>query len=272
MKQISILGCGWLGLPLAKKLVKNEFSVNGSTTSIEKIAKLKRDKINPFLIALESKTIQGEIQSFLKFSKTLIIDIPPKLRKENAESFVDKIKLLIPHIEKSNVENVVFISSTSVYGNYFENEEITEKTPLKPDTESGKQLVEVEQLLQQNEHFKTTVLRFGGLIGKDRNPVTHLVKKENTDADAPVNLIDQKDCIAIILEIITQDCWGEIFNAVAPAHPTRKKYYTTKAARMKLPAPQFSSEKTMPYKIISSARLEHILDYNFQVLSRSKPK
>lgn len=33
MKTISILGCGWLGLPLAKKLVENQWIVNGSTTS-----------------------------------------------------------------------------------------------------------------------------------------------------------------------------------------------------------------------------------------------
>ena len=31
MTQISILGCGWLGLPLAKALLKNGFSVKGST-------------------------------------------------------------------------------------------------------------------------------------------------------------------------------------------------------------------------------------------------
>jgi len=36
MTQISILGCGWLGLPLAKAILENEFSVKGSTTSREK--------------------------------------------------------------------------------------------------------------------------------------------------------------------------------------------------------------------------------------------
>jgi UDP-N-acetyl-D-mannosaminuronate dehydrogenase len=32
MKQISILGCGWLGLPLAKALLQKGFSVHGSKT------------------------------------------------------------------------------------------------------------------------------------------------------------------------------------------------------------------------------------------------
>lgn len=264
MLQISILGCGWLGMPLAKALIEKKSKIKGSTTSKEKKAILKSAKIQPFIIALETDKIEGNITSFLEKSSILIIDIPPKLRKENADSFVTKIKLLIPHIEHSSIEKVLFISSTAVYGKSNLEGIVTEKTETEPDTESGKQLIEVEQLLQNNENFKTTILRFGGLIGEDRNPVTTLVKKQNTDGDAPVNLIDQKDCIAIILEIINQNCWGEIFNAVAPLHPTREEYYTQKAAELGLPKPQFTSEKTMSYKIISSARLEHILDYNFK--------
>jgi hypothetical protein len=40
---------------------------------------------------------------------------------------------------------------------------------LNPDSEGGRQLVLVESLLQKNTDFKTTILRFGGLIGDDRN-------------------------------------------------------------------------------------------------------
>ena len=50
MTKISILGCGWLGLPLAKALLKKKFHVNGSTTTVEKLDVLKDEGINPFLI------------------------------------------------------------------------------------------------------------------------------------------------------------------------------------------------------------------------------
>ena len=52
MTKISILGCGWLGLPLAKALVNNDYLVSGSTTSEEKIAVLEKAKIEPFLLAI----------------------------------------------------------------------------------------------------------------------------------------------------------------------------------------------------------------------------
>src|SRR4051812_59143 len=115
MKQISILGCGWLGLPLAKSLLEKGFSVKGSTTSLEKISILENNGIQAFQIELSEIEIKGEINSFLATSEILIIDIPPKLRGISSENFVQKIQNLIPFIEKSKIEKVVFISSTSVY-------------------------------------------------------------------------------------------------------------------------------------------------------------
>jgi UDP-N-acetyl-D-mannosaminuronate dehydrogenase len=60
MTQISILGCGWLGLPLAKALLENGFSVNGSTTSVEKLSVLENLGIQPYLIALSPTLSKGE--------------------------------------------------------------------------------------------------------------------------------------------------------------------------------------------------------------------
>lgn len=41
MQKISVLGCGWLGLPLSKKLIESGFVVKGSTTSSEKLSQLE---------------------------------------------------------------------------------------------------------------------------------------------------------------------------------------------------------------------------------------
>ena len=68
MQKISLLGCGWLGLPLAKSLLEKGFLVNGSTTSEDKISILKREGIRPFLISLGGNEIGSEIDLFLHFS------------------------------------------------------------------------------------------------------------------------------------------------------------------------------------------------------------
>ena len=272
MKTIAILGCGWLGLPLAKSLLSKGYEVKGSTTSESKLEVLKNAGILPFQIQLETHQIIGTIEDFLKETDVLIIDIPPGLRREVSTSkemkFVNKIKKLIPYIEKSGIQKVLFVSSTSVYGDYFPIVEITEETKPNPDTESGKQLAITERHLQSNPHFKTTIIRFGGLLGDDRHPITFLAGKTNVEnPDAPVNLIQREDCIGIIEKILNQveyDIWGETFNAVAPQHPTRKTYYQKKAELFNLPLPTFAEHSESKGKMISSKKVETILGYSFQ--------
>lgn len=275
-KQISILGCGWLGFPLAKSLLQKGFLVKGSTTTLEKISILENAGITTFQIAISEEEINGDIDSFISNSQILIIDIPPKLRGNSNDTstalsmtFVAKIQNLIPFIEKSSVEKVIFVSSTSVYSDAISIDLITEKTIPNPDTESGKQLLEAEKILQNNSNFTTTVIRFGGLIGEDRHPIKFLVsrslgRESLENPDGPINLIHQLDCIGIIEKILEKLSFGEIFNAVAPFHPSRKVYYSKKAQELNLPLPKFDENKPSVGKIISSEKVEQILVYTFQ--------
>jgi len=266
MPEISILGCGWLGLPLAKVLIEKGFSVKGSTTSESKLSILENAEIKPFLISVGTQEISGDLNGFLENSEILIIDIPPKLKNDPSENFALKIQKLIGKIEESSIKKVVFISSTSVYNDTESISIITEKDIPNPDTESGKQLFEAENLLLSNSKFDTTILRFGGLIGEDRHPIKFLSGRKNIEnPDGPINLIHQKDCIGIISTILEKGVWNEIFNAVAPSHPTRKDYYTKKAKSLNLDLPSFNSEKKSVGKIIDSRKLETILDYKFQI-------
>ena len=278
MKQISILGCGWLGLPLAKSLIAKGFSVKGSTTSLEKISLLEKVGINPFIVSLSAVEVSDEtkisIENFLENSEILIIDIPPKLRGDSKESFVDKIQNIIPFIEKSSVKKVIFVSSTSVYGDTSTMLTITELDKSIPETESGKQLLESESLLLNNENFQSTIIRFGGLIGDDRQPTRALSGRKNIEnPDGPINFIHQDDCIGIIETVIEKrlrqaqsDNWeyNQIFNGVAPFHPTRRDYYTNKAMELNLPLPEFEEDKPSFGKLVSGSKAELILDYKFK--------
>ncbi|ESU29883.1 NAD-dependent epimerase/dehydratase [Flavobacterium limnosediminis JC2902] len=263
--QIAVLGCGWLGFPLAKKLVMEGFPVKGSTTSEAKMTLLKENGIHPSQVVLTEEAVLGGVTDFLKDVEILIIDIPPGLRNvtSTTKSFVSKIEKLLPYIEQSSVEKLLFVSSTSVYSDA--NITVTEEALPDPDTESGRQLIEVEKLLLNNPNFKTTVIRFGGLIGADRHPIKMLAGRENLEnPDAVINLIHQEDCIGIILRIIEKEAWNETFNAVTPYHPTRKEYYVKKAAEMNLAIPKFASDKPSIGKRISSAKIEQVLAYTFR--------
>ena len=262
MKKIAILGCGWLGFPLAKSLIANDFDVSGSTTTFEKLELLSQSHINPFLISLSENNIEGNIDEFLIEKDILIIDVPPKLRGINRENFVQKIANCIPYIEKSSIDKVIFISSTSVFED--DNSIINDKKIPNATSEAGKQLFAVEKLLQSNPNFETTVIRFGGLVGADRHPAKMLAGRSGIEnPDAVINLIHLEDCIAIIQKVILKNFWNTSFNAVAQFHPSRETYYKKKTIEFGLPAPTFDQSNPSIGKIVESKLVIEVLEHDF---------
>lgn len=253
----SILGCGWLGFPLAQHLIKNKNTVHGSTTSNKKLEIFSENNILPFLIKIDNNEIDGDIEPFLQ-TDTLIIDVPFGKQKENFKAY-QKLALLI---EKSSVQKVIFISSTSVYSDT--NGIVTEinNFTVNPPKQG---LVDLENLFLNHTGFQTTVIRFSGLIGGSRNPGNffkggRIVK----NGLAPINLIHLDDCIKIIHKISKANLHGEIFNASADTHPTRKEFYTAASISKGNTPAEFLTNTDFSYKIISSEKLKNKLDYQFK--------
>jgi nucleoside-diphosphate-sugar epimerase len=260
IKTISILGCGWLGLPLAEFLISEGFSVKGSTTNPDKLDLLSSKKINPFLIELDPLVGGEDINEFFN-SEILIINIPPGGNSDKISFHKEQVESILDEVKKSSIKKIIFISSTSVYGN--ENREVIERDELHPETESGKALKKVEGLLFADSSFDKTIIRFGGLIDNDRNPVKYFTGRKNiSGGNIPVNLIHRKDCINIIYRIVNQNKWNEIFNACADLHPTKKEFYTTAAEKFNLQKPEFIDTEDC-YKIVKSDKLKNQLGYNF---------
>src|SRR5690554_6684748 len=135
-----------------------------------------------------------------------------------------------------------------------------------PETLAGKQLRQVEELFMNTEEVETTVVRFGGLIGGNRKPARYLAgRKDLNDGKAPVNLIHREDCIDILGEIIRQDAFGKVFNAVNPHHPKKSEYYIQKAREMGLEPPTFAQEEPNEiFKRVDSVNLNLGLGYSFK--------
>lgn len=250
-KVIGVLGCGWLGLPLAKKLLDLGYKVKGTTTSTNKIENLKKSGIDPYLIQVTDTKIEGSIAQFLESVDIIIINIPPRLRgKGPKENYVRKVVLLIKELEKAQVPKVIFISSTSVYSD--EQGEVNEDTVPLPASESGKQLLESEKQVRDSSEFESAIIRFGGLIGPDRHPVTMLSGRKNlSGGNAPTNLIHLDDCIGIITTIIEKNGWGELINGVYPEHPIKSEYYAQMALKKNIQPPEYQENDSDNHKKIT---------------------
>jgi len=264
--QISILGCGWLGFPLAKHLIKRGHTVKGSTTSNHKIKELEKCGIEPYLVEFNPKLSTSNGVANFWHSDVLLLNIPPGRKRNNIIDYHTKqIRSVIEAISGAPIKFVVFISSTSVYpklpGLVVEDDAI----PGKAGRDSGNALLQAEKMLTQANNFETTVLRFGGLYGGDRHPAKYLAGRTgHNKANAPVNLIHRDDCIAIITQLVEEKITGEIFNAVTDGHPTRQEYYTQAAEELGLEPPTFEPDnENKNYKVVSNEKLKEVLDYTF---------
>ena len=99
---ITILGCGWLGLPLAKALVEAGYPVKGSTTNEENLETLRDAGLEPFLVQLDPEVNGEDITDFLH-SDILIVNIPPERRDDIVEYHIEQFSSLIDALGQSPV-------------------------------------------------------------------------------------------------------------------------------------------------------------------------
>lgn len=261
-RPIGVIGCGWFGFPLAISLINEGYPVHGTTTSKEKIILLKNEGIVPFLIALTENDIVGGISKFLAQLDVLVINVPPRLRGSHRANYVKKVQLLHQEIKKSTLQKVIFVSSTSVYGNC--TGEVTEATIPQPTTESGKQLLEAENIFKNDTNLQTTIVRFGGLIGPNRHPITMLSgRQELSNGNHPINLIHLDDCIRIITAVLRNSWWNETLNGVYPQHPSKREYYTNEANKRMLQIPDYKEDNLTKGKKILSNVLVNVKKFEF---------
>jgi nucleoside-diphosphate-sugar epimerase len=261
---ISILGCGWLGLPLAEALVNSGKRVKGSTTSSAKLDMLAQKGIQPYLVNLQPEALdEASLADFLE-SDVLVLNIPPKLRSDAGSSYLEQLNLLLRAMLDSPVKKVLFASSTSVYNDL--NRIVTEDdTALTKENDPGYALLRAEKLFMEREEWLTTIVRFAGLVGEDRRPGRFMAgKKDVPGGDAPVNLIHRDDCVLILKRIIEQEKWGEIYNACSDVHPMRKDFYPAATMALDLEPPTFLEMAETNFKLISNQKLKDDLPYVFQ--------
>lgn len=171
LPDISILGLGYLGLPLAQKCYEQGSQVaavkrNLTSDDINLPIELDIIDLNQDDIFHSSTLWQNHINK-----PTWFCLLPPS----SLNHYADTLKKWIQLAEQSKVQHIIFTSSTSVYGD--QARICDETTPPDPQTESARQILTIEQALLESAVPHIDILRLGGLYSADRHPVTKLVQK-----------------------------------------------------------------------------------------------
>ena len=235
--QIAVVGCGWLGLPLAVSLQKNGHNIAATCRSEQKASELKKRGFNTQKYELGDELTHVHFEQLFK-SNVLVLNIPVGRKNPTTEHFAKHMQALLKHATNKQVQNLIFISTTSVYGD--NGDVVTEQSPTPAQTQSGQINLAVEVLAKHYFADRCTIIRPAGLVGKNRHPAHYLAGKTNLlNPDTRVNLVHQDDVIFAIQAVIKKNIWGQTLHLSALEHPTRAEYYTWAAQRLSLSAPKF---------------------------------
>ena len=257
INKVSICGCGWLGLPLARHLSQLGLETWGSKQAPEQADKLVERGIHGVALSLPQtlshpEALAPQITQFFD-TDLLVINVPPGRHEGAADDLVAKVKLLSAAAKQHGCRRIVFISTTAVYGGC--EGVVDESTVPCPNTPSGKAHYELEQYLLDVWGSEAVVLRLSGLIGPNRHPVRFLSGRQGIEnGKDKVNLIHQQDCIAAIVRLI--QCWPhqQVLHLAASDHPSREVYYRQMATMAGLPKPEFADSVERKSKVIDASR------------------
>ncbi len=257
LSTVGILGCGWLGFPLAKFLVQSGYQVAGTTTSPVKIEIFEDARITGSIF----RAGLDEVPMSILNKEILIIAFPPKSKSTDGEWYRKSIQTILCQIRASSIKIVILISSTSVYPEI--PAVISEDFELNIDQTSNPGLFLAEKSVLEY-HIPTYILRFGGLTGGNRLLAKHFAGKRNLkNGNSPVNLIHIEDAVGILYSFISEDFKPGVYNACSPLHPKKKVLYTKDCERFNLPLPEYEDTKG-DGKEISVKKLLEVTKYKFK--------
>ncbi len=261
---VAVLGCGWLGLPLAGALHAAGYHVHGSTRSRDRFPALVSAGVQPFRVDLAPDWEGDDPAAFLA-ADILVLAFPPGRRQPAGPALYSaKMDTVAGMVAGTRVDRVLMISSTSVYPDL--GGDATEDVAGRGDLgASGAAVWDAEERVRAMPGVRATVVRMAGLYGYDRQPGRFLAGREKIAGPrGPVNLIHRDDAVGVLLTVLREGAWGMALNACADVHPERAAFYTEQARRLDLPAPTFDEAAPFAGKRVSNRRLKETLGYTFQ--------
>ncbi|WP_185967991.1 NAD(P)-binding domain-containing protein [Thalassotalea sp. PS06] len=228
-KTVTIIGAGWLGLPLAEHLTTLGHQVLVTATSPEKVSSLRDTGLN----AVEFKASDaGDISGLLSAeavyaSEVMIICIPPRIR-HGEDNYPQIITQLVSAAESQSIqlEHIIMCSSTAVYNGL--SGRVDEQSELNLQAPKVAIMAKAEQAILNSQINDKQVLRLGGLIGPNRHPGRFFREgRVIPNPDSVINFIHQQDVIEIISEMINKPGLKSqpVINGVSPNHPSRQTFY-----------------------------------------------
>ena len=280
--RVLIVGCGYVGLPLGAELARQGHEVFGLRRSALAETEMKTAGITP----LHADITQPATLAKLPRDFDWVVNCTASGgggADDYRKIYLEGNRNLISWLEGSPLKKFIYTSSTSVYGQD-DGSVVTEESPVEPDAETSKVLVETEKMLladsgsrgrSPHQFFPVVVLRVAGIYGPGRG---HWFKqflrgeaRIEGDGSRWLNMIHRDDLIGVISAALRDAKPGEIFNATDHEPVSQLNFFKWLAAELNRPMPtsvpaevEAWRKRGVTNKRVSNAKLLAELKYAFQ--------
>ncbi len=255
--QTLIIGCGYIGLPLALRLKKAGHEISAwvrSAASAESLAP------HHFHRVISGSAADPRVWDAVSEDHDLVIHCASSGRGGAAayeEVFLRGARMVG---ERQPRARKFFVSSTSVYGQT-QGEVVTEKSPAEPDTATGRILRQAERAALASG---ATVARPTGIYGPGRGVLFERLRRGEAliegDGLRWINQIHQRDLVAALAHLIEGGEPGEIYNATDDTPVTQLDFFAWCSGFLRQPMPAHGPVNTerkrgLTNKRVSNAKL-----------------
>lgn len=244
-----IIGCGYVGMEVARKWLEAGHKVAALTRSEQHVQQFSELGIHP----IRGEVTQPETLQQLPEADTVLyaVGFDRAASRSRREVYVDGLEHVLS-VMKERTQKLIYLSSTSVYGQSA-GEWVDETSVCAPERENGQICLEAEQLFEKygllpgqaaSDSATAVILRLAGIYGPGRL----LARMEQIKAgepllgrpDAWLNLIHLADIVNTIL-ICDTDIHLASHYLVSDSRPVmRQEYYETLAQLLGAPPPHFA--------------------------------
>jgi len=198
-EQVLIVGCGDIGQRLAECLPQDLYEVIG----------LRRHPPadTPYLhYQICDVTDAEQLAAILpRDFAVIVISMTPSERSDAGyeRAYVQTCQNIVKGLRDLALKPrlLVFVSSSAVYAQ-MDGSWVDEASPTEPENFSGKRLLEAEAIIR-NSNFSSTIVRFSGIYGPNRNRLIEQVKQRCASGSPHfTNRIHADDCARVLAHVI----------------------------------------------------------------------
>ena len=236
MSDYTIIGCGDIGFRVAKELIAAGNNVQATSHFEEGTKVLNSAGIETIVANFD---FRDDVPVIPVAGQQLFYFMPPQGGGLSDYRMFNFCRLLTA---ENCPSKIVYISTSGVYGDCG-GAEVTEETPVNPQTSRAKRRIHAEGQLQAKAEklgFELVILRVTGIYGPGRLPISQLQKGHEVlrPEEAPAtNRIHSLDLVQICLAAMEKGASGEIYNVCDGDHSSMSHYFMSVAEMYELPQP-----------------------------------